>query len=76
MQEIAQPLKALVNSIAWNEIKTYVDWRRERLFRSLLQVKTTEEIHHVRGQIEELERLLRLRDEVNHAEKEILSKGR
>lgn len=76
MQEIAQPLKALVNSAAWNEMKTYVDWRRERLFRSLLQVKETEEIHHVRGQIEELERLLRLRDEVNHAEKEILSKGR
>lgn len=73
-KELISDLKMLVNNRNWDNISSYIGWRREQLVRALLQVEGYDKVNHIRGQIEELDRLRRLRDDVNSAEKEFLSK--
>lgn len=75
-KELISSLKPLVNSREWREIEKFVVWRKEQLFRSLLQADSYDSVNHIRGQVEELTRLLRLRDDVNKTEEELIERKR
>lgn len=67
--EVAKSLKPLVNTQWWTELETYVAWREKSLMDSLLRAQSYSDVCTIRGQIEEVKLLRRLRDDVNTWEK-------
>lgn len=71
---LVEALKPLVANPAWEDIKTFVEWRKGSLIKTLLQTQTFDEVNKIKGAIAELDYLLLLKDRVFSAEKGLMHK--